>query len=182
MKNLIAVALSVAGLSAFGGGGSVDSAGSCVSFSSAASAVGFCAASAAAPLRIVIPTPAKVCFSGEEFETDGLPEISQKSEDQKYDPAGRRSFSALVKEDNRSYVKIDGESLGHVRNCTFRNIAVFAEPGVPPPSIRVMSRTPPGGEMRPFENVTLEGFSINGKAADWNAFSFTTNTPIALRP
>ena len=72
MKNLIAVALSVSGLSAFGGGGSVDSAGSCVSFSSAASAVGFCAASAAAPLRIVIPTPAKVCFSGEEFETDGF--------------------------------------------------------------------------------------------------------------
>ena len=117
-----------------------------------------------------------------EMQTDGLPEIMQRSDEQKYDPAGRRSFPALVKVDNRSYVKIDGESLGHVRNCTFRNIAVFAEPGVPPPSIRVMSRTPPGGEMRPFENVTLEGFSINGKVADWNAFSFTTNTPVALRP
>ena len=117
-----------------------------------------------------------------EMQADGLPEILQRSEGQKYDPAGRRSFPALVKVDNKQYVKIDGEPLGHVRNCTFRNIAVFAEPGVPPPVIMVMSRTPPGGAMRPFENVTLEGFSINGSAADWSAFSFATNTPVALRP
>ena len=88
----------------------------------------------------------------------------------------------FVNVDNRNYVKIDGKPLGHVRNCTFRNIAVFAEPGVPPPRIGVMSRTPPGGAMRPFENITLEGFSINGKAADWSAFSFTTNTPVVLLP
>ena len=96
--------------------------------------------------------------------------------------AGRRSFPALVKVDNYQYVKQAGVPFGHVRNCTFRRIAVFAEPGVPPPSIMVTSRTPPDGEMRPFENVTLEGFSINGKPADWSAFSFSTNTPIALRP
>ena len=30
--------------------------------------------------------------------------------------------------------------------------------------------------------VTLEGFSINGNAADWSAFNFATNTPIALHP
>ena len=116
-----------------------------------------------------------------EMQTDNLPEVVQESEDQRYDGVPGASFPLLVKIDNRNYVKLGNEPLGHVRNCTFRNIAVFAEPGVPPPSIRVMSRTPPGGEMRPFENVTLEGFSINGKAADWNAFSFTTNTPIALR-
>ena len=117
-----------------------------------------------------------------EMQADGLPEIEQRSEDQKYDPAGRRSYPALVKVDNNQYCKMKGEPLGHVRNCTFRKIAVFAEPGVPPPTIRVMSRTPPGGEMRPFENVTLEGFSINGNAADWSAFNFATNTPIALHP
>ena len=116
-----------------------------------------------------------------EMQADDLPEMLQRSEDQKYDSAGRRSFPVLVKVDNNQYVKIDGEPLGHVRNCTFRNIAVLAEPGVPPPSIRVMSRTPTGGEMRPFENVKLEGFSINGRA-DWSAFNFATNTPVALRP
>lgn len=117
-----------------------------------------------------------------EMQADGLPEILQRSEDQKYDSADSRSFPTLVKVDNKQYVKIEGEPLGHVRNCTFRNIEVFVEPGVPPPSIRVMSRTPPGGEMRPFENVMFEGFSINGKAADWSAFNFATNTPVALRP
>ncbi len=118
-----------------------------------------------------------------EMQTDGLPEIMQRSDGQKYDSAGRRSFPALVKVDNYQYVKqAGGVPFGHVRNCTFRRIAVFAEPGVPPPSIRVTSRTSPGGEMRPFENVALEGFSINGKPADWSAFSFSTNTPIALRP
>ena len=117
-----------------------------------------------------------------EMQTDGLPEIMQRSDEQKYDSAGRRSFPALVKVDNYQYVKQAGVPLGHVRNCTFRKIAVFAEPGTPPPSIMVTSRTPLGGEMRPFENVTLEDFSINGRPADWSAFSFATNTPIALRP
>lgn len=117
-----------------------------------------------------------------EMQTDGLPEIMQRSDEQKYDSAGRRSFPALVKVDNYQYVKQAGVPLGHVRNCTFRKIAVFAEPGTPPPSIMVTSRTPLGGEMRPFENVTLEDFSINGRPANWSAFSFATNTPIALRP
>ena len=38
-----------------------------------------------------------------------------------------------------------------------------------------------GGVQRPFENVRLESFSINGKSADWSAFNFTTNTPVILR-
>ena len=116
-----------------------------------------------------------------EMQTDNLPQVFQASDEQRYEPDGT-SFPSLLKVDNRNYVKVDGEPLGHVRNCTFRNIAVFAEPGVPPLSIKVMSQTPPGGAQRPFENVVLEGFSINGKAADWSAFSFTTNTPVALRP
>ena len=117
-----------------------------------------------------------------EMQTDNLPQILQVSDEQRYEPSGT-SFPALVQVYNRNYVKIDdGEPLGHVRNCTFRNIAVFAESGVPPPSIRVLSQTPPGGEMRPFENVTLEGFTINGNVADWSAFNFATNTSVTLRP
>ena len=115
-----------------------------------------------------------------EMQADNPPQIFQRSDDMRYGQPSGHSFPALVKVDNGHYGQNNGEPYGHVRNCTFRNIAVFAEPGVPPPSIKVMSLTPPGGKTRPFENVTFEDFSINGKAADWSAFSFTTNTPIVL--
>ena len=115
-----------------------------------------------------------------EMQTDNLPQIYQKSDDQQYDPADEKSFPVLVKIDNRNYVKLGDEPLGHVRNCMFRNIKVLAEPGVPPPRIRIMSQTPPGGVQRPFENIRLENFSINGDHADWSMFNFTTNTPVSL--
>ena len=116
-----------------------------------------------------------------EMQAGNQPEILQRSDDQRYDPAGRISCPTLVKIDNQNYVKLGDEPLGHVRNCTFRNIAVLTEPGVPPPQIRIISRTPPGGVQRPFENVMLENFSINGKPADWNMFNFTTNTSVILK-
>lgn len=116
-----------------------------------------------------------------EMQVDNPPEIVQKSDEQRYDAGGHASFPALVKIDNRNYVKLGDTPLGHVRNCTFRNISVLVEPGVPPLQICIMSQTPPGGAQRPFENVVLEDFSINGKPADWSAFSFTTNTPVVLR-
>ena len=115
-----------------------------------------------------------------EMQMDNQPEILQKSDEQRYSADGRTSFPTLVKIDNQSYVKLDDTPPGHVRNCTFRNIAVFAEPGVPPPRIRITSRTPPGGVQRPFENVVLENFSINGKSDDWGMFNFITNTPVSL--
>jgi len=114
-----------------------------------------------------------------EMQLDNQPEILQKSDEQRYAADGRTSFPTLVKIDNQNYVKLGDEPLGHVRNCTFRNIKVLAEPGVPPPQIRIMSRTPPGGVQRPFENVVLENFSINGEPADWRQFNFTTNTPVS---
>ena len=115
-----------------------------------------------------------------EMQIDNLPQVQQKSDDQQYDPAGEKSFPVLVKIDNRNYGKLGDEPLGHVRNCLFRDIKVFAEPGVPPPQIRITSQTPSGGVQKPFENVVLENFSINGEPADWSAFSFTTNTPVRL--
>ncbi len=115
-----------------------------------------------------------------EMQMDNPPEIVQKSDEQRY-AAGRTSFPTLVKIDNQNYVKLGDEPLGHVRNCTFRNISVLAEPGVPPPRIRVMSRTPPGGAQRPFENIVFENFVINGQKADWRAFNFSTNTAVTLR-
>ena len=116
-----------------------------------------------------------------EMQTDNLPEVIQKSDGQKYDSDGRRSFPMLLKIDNQSYVTLGDESLGHVRNCTFRNISVLAEPGVPPPRIHVMSRTPQGGVQRPFENIVFENFMINGQMADWTAFNFSTNTAVMLK-
>ena len=115
-----------------------------------------------------------------EMQTDNLPQILQKSDDQQYEPADRKSFPVLVNVDNRNYVKLGNEPLGHVRNCTFRNIKVLAEPGVAPPRIRIVSQTPPGGVQRPYENVVLENFSINGEPAGWSMFNFTTNTPVSL--
>ena len=115
-----------------------------------------------------------------EMQVDNLPEIIQKSDDQRYNPNGRVAFPVLVKIDNKNYVKLGNEPLGHVRNCTFRDIAVLAEQGVPPPQIRILSQTRSDGEQRPFENVALENFTINGKPADWREFNFETNTPIRL--
>ena len=115
-----------------------------------------------------------------EMQADNHPSVLQKTDEQRYDAAGRTEFPELVKIDNHNYVKLGDEPLGHVRNCTFRDIAVFAEPGVPPPRIHVMSRTPPGGVQRQFENVTFGNFTINGKPAGWGAFNFTTNTPVVM--
>ena len=60
-------------------------------------------------------------------------------------------------------------------------VARTIKPGVPPPRIRVMSRTPQGGVQRPFENIVFENFRVNGQMADWRAFNFSTNTAVTLR-
>ena len=115
-----------------------------------------------------------------ELQAGAEPMIYQKSEDMRYDPSGRSGAPVLVRVDNTHYGRDKSEPLGHVRNCTFRDIAVLTEPGVPPPQIQVTSRKAPGGVQRPFENVALENFSIDGKPADWSEFNFSTNTPVAL--
>jgi hypothetical protein len=115
-----------------------------------------------------------------EMQTDNLPEVLQESDGQRYDPRGRKSFPMLVKVDNTRYGKEDGPS-GHIRNCLFRNVSVFAEEGVPPPQIKVMSLAPQNGAARPFEGVVFERFFMNGMPAEWSSFSFTTNTPVVLR-
>ena len=115
-----------------------------------------------------------------EMQTDNLPEVLQESDGQRYDPRVRKSFPMLVKVDNTRYGKEDGPS-GHIRNCLFRNVSVFAEEGVPPPQIKVMSLAPQNGAARPFEGVVFERFFMNGMPAEWSSFSFTTNTPVVLR-
>lgn len=97
-----------------------------------------------------------------EMQTDNLPEILQESDDQRYDPAGRKSFPLLVKVDNTRYGKVEGP-LGHVRNCLFKDISVFAEEDVPPPQIKVMPCAETDGTARPFENISFENFSLNGR-------------------
>ena len=111
-----------------------------------------------------------------EMQTDNQPMVYHGSDEQKYDGDGRKSFPQLVNVDNTHYGQDRKEPLGHVRNCTFRNVSVFSEQGVPPPVICV--KAVPGS--LPFENVCLENFSVNGTPAEWSAFNFTTNMPVRL--
>ena len=83
--------------------------------------------------------------------------------------------------DNTRFGRNANEPLGHVRNCTFRNVNALTEPDVPPPQIQITTKKAPDGTQRSFENLTLENFSINGKPADWYMFNFTTNTPVVLK-
>ena len=116
-----------------------------------------------------------------ELQADTEPMIYQNSDDMRYNPARRKGTPLLVKVDNTHYGRNKNEPFGHVRNCTFRNVNALTEPGVPPPQIQVTTKKAPDGTQRPFENVTLENFSINGKPADWGMFSFATNTPVVLK-
>ena len=115
-----------------------------------------------------------------EIQADVDPMVYQDRDDMRYDPQGRKGAPMLVNVDNTHYGPESGESLGHVRNCTFRNIAVFADPGAANPAIKVCSQRLDDGKPRPFEGISLERFAINGHDADWSQFSFITNTPVLL--
>ena len=111
-----------------------------------------------------------------EMQTDNQPMVYHGSDGQKYDGDGRKSFPRLVKIDNTHYGPGKKEPFGRVRNCTFRNVSVFSEQGVPPPGVCVNAVS---GSL-PFENVCFENFSVNGTPAEWSAFNFMTNMPVRL--
>ena len=111
-----------------------------------------------------------------EMQTDNQPMVYHGSDGQKYDGDGRKSFPRLVKIDNTHYGPGKKEPFGRVRNCTFRNVSVFSELGVPPPVVCVNAVS---GSL-PFENVCFENFSVNGTPAEWSAFNFMTNMPVRL--
>ena len=112
-----------------------------------------------------------------EMQTDNQPMVYHGSDGQKYDGDGRKSFPRLVMIVNKHYGPGKKEPFGRVRNCTFRNVSVFSEQGVPPPVVCVNAVS----GSRPFENVCFENFSVNGTPADWSAFNFVTNVPVCLR-
>jgi hypothetical protein len=68
-----------------------------------------------------------------------------------------------------------------VTNGVFRDIAVYAEHGVPNPGIDVTAHVKTENGANPFENIVFERFSINGKIVGWSEFSFKTNAPVRLR-
>ena len=116
-----------------------------------------------------------------EMQTDNLPPVMQRSDDHKYDGKGGGHFPLLIRVDNTHYGKDKVEPWGRVKNCTFRDIAVYAEHGVPNPGIDVTAHVKTENGANPFENIVFERFSINGKIVDWSEFSFKTNAPVRLR-
>ena len=123
-----------------------------------------------------------------ELQNDTLPEIYQSSDDMKYDSKGKRGEPMLIKADNRLWTyyydvldKTAKRRHAHLKNIAFRRIAVFADPDVPPPVVAVQSFGSDGVPPRPLENVVLENFSLNGRPADWSAFSIITNTPAVFK-
>lgn len=116
-----------------------------------------------------------------EMQTDNLPPVMQRSDDHKYDGKGGGHFPLLIRVDNTHYGKDKVEPWGRVKNCTFRDIAVYAEHGVPNPGIDVTAHVKTENGANPFGNIVFERFSINGKIVDWSEFSFKTNAPVRLR-
>ena len=116
-----------------------------------------------------------------EMQTDNLPPVIQRSDDHQYDGKGGGHFPLLIRVDNTHYGKDKVEPWGRVKNCTFRDIAVYAEHGVPNPGIDVTAHVKTENGANPFENIVFERFSINGKIVDWSEFSFKTNAPVRLR-
>lgn len=115
-----------------------------------------------------------------EMQADNLPPVMQKSDEHKYDSKGERHFPLLIRIDNTHYGKAKDEPWGRVKNCTFRDVAVYAEAGVPKPVIDVSAHVKDGNDPNPFENIVFERFSINGKPADWSEFLIKTNQPVRL--
>ena len=116
-----------------------------------------------------------------EMQADVLPMVYQQTDGMQYGPKGRKAEPLLVNIDNRHYGSAKDEPFGHVRNCVFRNISVFSEAGMPPPKIRVLSQKRQDGSWRDYENIVMEGFSINGHSADWSEFQFVTNATVVLK-
>ena len=83
--------------------------------------------------------------------------------------------------DNARYGPDSEDPVGRVRNCTFRNVSVSAEPGVPRPTIRVHCRIPPVENPGGSFNLVFERFSVNGNTGNWNDFDISANIPITTR-
>ena len=116
-----------------------------------------------------------------EMQADTQTAVLQTSDGQLYEEPHGKTFPALVAIDNARYGPGSEDPVGRVRNCTFRNVSVSAEPGVPRPTIRVHCRFPPGENPDATGHLVFERFSVNGNIGNWNDFDISANVPITTR-
>ena len=88
----------------------------------------------------------------------------------------------LLRVGNRHYAFPGQEdAFGHVRNLTVRNLQVFTDGTFGKPGIDVTSCAPKGKEPCPFENIVIEGVTINGRPATASDFAVSGNSPVTFR-
>ncbi len=94
-----------------------------------------------------------------EYQAETLPEIIQKSDDDKYDAAGRMGVPKLLNVDNHRYGGQTGK-FGDTSDILFEDIQVFAEEGVPEKLPVFFGNF--NDEVK-VENITVRNLTINGK-------------------
>lgn len=94
-----------------------------------------------------------------EYAANAMPEVYQTSDEQTYAPARTEPWMpALIWTDNFKYHPVEEEKPGVLRDIVFRNIQVYAEEGLPAPTVYFLSTIP-----APHRNFTLDGLFVNGK-------------------
>ena len=117
-----------------------------------------------------------------EFQKDALPEVIQKSADQKYDGYGKEAKHQLLKLSNHQcpvrtittegVIRKTADVPGNVHDVVFENIHVLAEEGITAPTIRLESVD----ERVHFEAPVIDGLYWNDeKQNDLSKFALTIN-------
>jgi len=98
-----------------------------------------------------------------ELQDDTEPMILQTSEAQKYDAKGEKGRPELLAIRNKPWGKDGGG--GSVDRIVVENVQVFADPGVPPPVVRVRTDKDRFGRVPDFGSVRISGLTVNGRPA-----------------
>ncbi len=95
-----------------------------------------------------------------EFQADTRPEIIQTTEEQRYEPDGRKQPPNLFTSHNYHYLPFPSP-WGETYDILLEDIRVFAEPGVGKLKLRMCSYSPePGLRNHVFRNLTVNGEKI----------------------
>ena len=107
-----------------------------------------------------------------ELQRDMLPEVLQRSDGDRYDPARGSARPCLIHLSNERYAlrTVNSEDVvrkrdaraGRIKDVVFRNVSVLAEDGVQAPEIRVVSED----ASDPISDVVIDGLFFNGERCD----------------
>jgi len=118
-----------------------------------------------------------------ELQSDTKRQILQRTDEQRYEP-GEKPWARprLLTVSNWHFAFRGTENrYGHVKNLTVRNLKVFTDDRFGKPEICVKTSAPDGQVPRPFENIRIEGVTLNGRPATVGDFNLQTNVPVAFR-